>query len=428
MLKRSMLAIVVIVSFLSLAAGETVEEKYPSGKVKRKYQTDAQGKRAGFYVEYFENGRVKVRATCKADAFDGPYTELYPNGTTHTTITYKAGRRAGAYTELDDKGKKKLTAGYRDDKLHGVLKQYDKGKEVFTHAFKDGEPVFSRTLDKTRATLEQLTTPSEAEKTASPAEAERMAALRRLKAYRFLCGVPYENLELDPELNRYCEAGAKLCEKIGRIEHTPANPGLPEEEYQAGYKGTSHSNLHQGQKNLAHSVDGYMNDSDARNIAHVGHRRWCINPSMQKTGFGRSAGFCAMWSFDKSQPVVPDYNFISYPPNGYIPIQYISRRHAWNISLHPRKFLAPDQSVKVTVYEVDPFLYRVGEPLSFNHNSVDTTGPGIPYCLIFRPENARLEDGQRYMIEVEGLRDVLGRPVPLRFLVVFVDLNAKSAG
>ena len=125
-------------------------------------------------------------------------------------------------------------------------------------------------------------------------------ALRRLQAYRFLCGVPYENLRLDPKLCEHCVNGAKLCGRIGRLAHEPKCPkGMDRAEYLRGFIGTSHSNLHQG-SGLVGSVDAYMEDAGARNLAHVGHRRWCLNPRMRKTGFGNSGDYCAMWAHDLS--------------------------------------------------------------------------------------------------------------------------------
>lgn len=41
------------------------------------------------------------------------------------------------------------------------------------------------------------------------------------------------------------------------------------------------------------AVDGFMEDSDAGNIAMVGHRRWQLNPKMGKVGFGTAGRFVA---------------------------------------------------------------------------------------------------------------------------------------
>lgn len=139
------------------------------------------------------------------------------------------------------------------------------------------EPAKVRSADEVKKKLVEIL--------ASPREGagEREAALRRLKAYRYLAGVPYD-ITLDDEFNAACETGAKLCAKLGRLDHTPANPGLPEDDFTLGYKGTSQSNLGQGYRGLEDALDGWIEDSDKNNISHVGHRRWCFNPAMQKTG------------------------------------------------------------------------------------------------------------------------------------------------
>ena len=67
--------------------------------------------------------------------------------------------------------------------------------------------------------------PSEA---ATPALlAARGAALKRLMAYRYLVGLRYEDLELDPEFNFHCQAASRMLKVLGRLDHTPENPGLP---------------------------------------------------------------------------------------------------------------------------------------------------------------------------------------------------------
>lgn len=422
MRKHVLVAFVLAAVPLSLALGEVVEEKYPSGKVKAKFEVDGEGKKNGYYVEYHENGKLKVKATCKADEFEGAYLTYYPSGQPHITAAYKAGQLTGPYSEKDEKGKLRMSAVYKAGKLNGLLKHYDKGKEVFAHPFSDGEPVFARSLEKTKAVIEKLRTPTTAEENAEEPLKDRLAALRRLKIYRFLVGVPYENLQLDDEYNRCCDAGARLCEKIGQLDHRPKNPGLPEDEYKLGYKGTSQSNLALGTTSLPKAVDLWMDDSDKSNIDRLGHRRWCLNPAMLRTGFGKSGKFTAMYAFDKGQPKVPDYDYVAFPSPGYMPVEFFGKDYAWNVSLNPKKYQKP-ASAKARIYEVDALLNMTGEPLSLNFSRVDTGGFGIPYCVIFRPDKPNLADGQRYMVEIDGLYNLANQPIVLKFLVVFVKLD-----
>lgn len=424
-MKPMRIAVALIVTLVVLTGAGALEEKHPNGRVKLKYAVDAEGRKTGPYLEYHENGKLKIKANCKAGDWEGPYTSFYPTGKAYITAVYKSGKLNGPYSERNELGLNRLTATYRDGRLDGLLKLYDNGQVCCIHECKNGEPALPRTLAETRATLAAIE--AVPNKNADLLAFERQSALRRLMAYRFLVGVPYANLELDDDMNKCCQAGARLCEKIGRLDHTPKNPGWPEDEYQLGYKGTSQSNLHQGAGTLAKSVDGYMDDSDPSNVDRVGHRRWCLNPALQKTGFGKSGDFFSMYSFDKSQKEMPDYDFISYPASGFMPIQYFGPNHAWNVSLNPKKYKEPTSKVTVAILsqpdavpkgKIPPKL----ENVALNHKKIHVGGIGVPYCIIFRPERYLLADGKRYWVEIGGLEKTDGTPATLRFLVFFVNL------
>ncbi|MEX2185587.1 MAG: hypothetical protein WD875_02290 [Pirellulales bacterium] len=246
--------------------------------------------------------------------------------------------------------------------------------------------------------------------------------MQRLNAYRNLCGAP-SDVVLDGEQTYYAQAATVLLKKINRLDHTPANPGMPEDEYNDGFTGTSSSNLHQGQKDLAASVDGYMNDSDESNIAQVGHRRWCLNIWQQTTGFGRTDGFCAMWSFDKRRRGAVNWQFIAYPASGYIPVDYFSARHAWSISLNRSLFQRPTEACKATIFPIDEEFNR-GEPLPLdfeNYNVDDNVGSG--YTVIIRPRELDMSVGRRYLVELEGIADRQRKPTTLRYLVEFAEIK-----
>jgi len=285
----------------------------------------------------------------------------------------------------------------------------------------DPKAFYPRSREDIKKALAEISTPGPMNPDALAAERE--AGLRRLKAYRYLAEVPAD-VVLDDELNRYAQAATKLCAKLGRLDHKPANPGLPEEEYQLGIKGTTRSNLAFGDANLARSVDGWVEDSDPGNIERLGHRRWCLNPWMQKTGLGRTGRFTAMYSFDSSRKMVPDFTFVAFPPRGYMPVEYFRPRWAWNISLHPRKYQNLDPSIRPIITEVDKELQKVGEPLKLNFLAVDRNGFGIPNCLIFRPEPAAVKVGKRYLVEIEGLKPAVpGAAKDIRYVVEFVTLK-----
>jgi hypothetical protein len=250
---------------------------------------------------------------------------------------------------------------------------------------------------------------------------EKTRALRKLKAYRYLAEVPYEDMTLDEAYDEMCLAGVKLCDKLGRVEHTPKNPGLPEDEYKLAYQGTSRSNLAWGRNSLTAAVDGWMFDSDPGNIDRVGHRRWCLHPAMKKTGLARVGRCSAMYVVDRSREPLPDFDFICFPARGYMPVDFFNTRHAWSVTLNPKKYKTPAKDLVPMVYEVDGDSGQKGEPLKLDYTGVDKAGFGIPNCIIFRPEGASVAPGKRYIVELAGIvPSAGGEPVTLKYEVEFV--------
>jgi hypothetical protein len=399
---KTFVCILLAYSLVSGASAAPVVEKYDDGKPKKKFSLDSQGRKDGPYTEYYPSGKVKVKAT------------------------YKAGKLEGTYSENTPDGQKSLTALYRAGKLHGTLTQYVKGKTVLTQPFQNGKLVHPKSLEEIRTTLNDVLA-APAEKPAGALAAERAAALRRLQAYRYLVDLPYDNLRLDDDLNEAAQAAAKICEKLRRLDHAPKNPGWPKEEFDLAFKGASHSNLAFGDRmTLPGAMTEWMDDSDPVNVDRLGHRRWCMNPVMKKVGFGRAGIYMAMWAFDKSQPKVPDYRFVSYPARGLMPLEYFRSVSAWHVSLNPKKFRKPGKSLEPKIYNVGPLLNKLGEPLKLNYQNVETNFFGIPYCIIFRPEKSAVAPGKRYLVEIEGLRNSKGGPAVVRYLVEFARLTTAA--
>jgi hypothetical protein len=420
---RSLLAgLALLWMIAAVAAMETKEENYEDGKIKLKFSVDDAGKKQGTLIENYPNGKTKLKAVYKDDQLDGQVTEYTEKGKVRLTAHYKAGKLHGLYSELGDKGEKKLSANYKDGMLDGSYVRYEGGQPGLSVTFKADKLAFPRSEEQLTKKLLDIDPPGqkiEGEK------GERDAALRRLKCYRYLCEVPYENLILDDEMNKLCLAGAQLCEKIGRLDHKPANPGLPEADYKLAFNGTSKSNLAMGMPTLPRAVDAWMDDSDPSNIERVGHRRWCISPRLLKTGFGRSGKFSAMYSLDQSQKSVPDYDGVAYPARGLMPVQFFNPRYAWILGLNPQKFRPMDGSVEAKIWEIDDTLAKMGEPLKMNYCKPGSGGFGLPNCLIFRPEKLDMTPGKRYLVEIDGVKRADGRtPAPIRYVVQFFRVKA----
>ena len=125
-----------------------------------------------------------------------------------------------------------------------------------------------------------LTAPYQAGKVTTEA---LQVATDRLNAMRRIAGLPA--VQLDLSLSEEAQYGALLL-ATSEFSHTPSKPAdMDDGFYQKGYAATSSSNIAMG-SDLAWSVDLFMYDSDSSNVAALGHRRWQLNPTMGKVGFG----------------------------------------------------------------------------------------------------------------------------------------------
>ena len=258
-------------------------------------------------------------------------------------------------------------------------------------------------------------------------QTQREAALRMLMAYRCIAGLPYDDLVLDRTCIAHDEAASALLTRIGTLTHTPENPGLPEEEFRFAARGAGCSNLSVGCTPVD-AVKSFMDDSDPGNIDRLGHRRWCLNPKMARTGFGCSGKYVPMWSFDSSRGEVPDYNFVAFPPRGFTPVTSFKEGMAWSVTLNPDKYEPPSQEnvkVKVAPARFQPrqgTVEKGSQPLALNYFKVNLDGFGVPNCIIFRPVGATVLAGAAYWVEIRGLKKRSGEDAAIEYLVTFAAL------
>ncbi|MCB9919625.1 MAG: hypothetical protein H6832_14575 [Planctomycetes bacterium] len=387
---------------------EQITTNYDDGAVHERYHVDEAGVKQGSSTEYWPNGRTQCRATYLDGALHGRVERFYEDGSRFVIAYYRKGTLHGAYDEYS--GERHVRAKYDGGSLHGrfeVTRGRDVSRRVFDHGkivSLDGAVVFARTDEAIRERLTQIETVDETSvaKATAAEDAlalERMRGLARLNAYRYLCGIPCD-VVLDPAFNAYTDAAASLCKAIGRLDHKPPNPGWPKDRFEFGFEGTSHSNL-AVTSSLPSSIDQYMNDSDPSNIDRIGHRRWCLNPTMAKTGLGRDERFAAMWSMDGSRKSTPRLDFVSYPPAGFVPIEYFGPRHAWSITFSASTSHKKLAESEIRLYRLDERFLRVGEALPFDACHVAAGGfGGGGACLVFRSPKAEIAPGARYEVAV----------------------------
>ncbi len=417
--------------------GVTARGTYRKGELHGKFEefTEAgellresmysRGVRDGFLREYIFNVCV-LREIYKDGVLNGRWESFDPENSHEINATYKRGVLEGRYVEYRFSGEWKREANYKKGLLHGAAKitfgkksvskrKWEKGRLVDL----DGIAPFPVPLETLRAELAEARVVPEAgpgAKAGDPLSPDRMVALGRLRTYRAACGVPWRHLRLDRRLNDLCDAASEVSQGNGKLSHTPEQPaGMDEERFQQGSKGAGNSNLSSGP--MASSVDSYMDDSDASNIDRVGHRRWCLNPSMGVTGFGQAGRWSAMWAMDQSGPGPGKAKTILYPPAGYVPVDLFGPRHAWSLHALNGRMPQSADSLEIRVVRLDEYFQEVGPPLELDWKSLSTEGFGGSPCIIFRPVGVKVNPGARYSVTLQWTK---GKEPDHRYLVEFV--------
>jgi hypothetical protein len=261
--------------------------------------------------------------------------------------------------------------------------------------------------------------------------------LKMANFVRYLAGLP-NDLVLDTDLDDQAQYGVVVDAALNELTHFPERPkDMDEDFYQIGYQSTTSSNLYEvigGTETLAQQVLGYMDDSDPSNIAHVGHRRWILNPPLRKTGFGQAendAGnmFGAMQVFDTSDTRSMAYRAITWPTTGYFPLEIdgqslFNASEAWSVSLNPDEYRLPLQGVWVTLTrESDHRVWTFSSKTpQYGYFNVDDEWIGIPDCIIFRPTNIEYHPGDVFDVHIDGLTTATGQASSLDYQVRFINL------
>ena len=88
----------------------------------------------------------------------------------------------------------------------------------------------------------------------------------------------------------------------------------------------------------AEAIDSYIRDQGADN-GPVGHRRWLLWPRLQEIGIGNTNRSNAIWVLGNSgNPPSDAPEFVSWPPEGYIPNRLVFPR--WSFSIAEADFSA----------------------------------------------------------------------------------------
>ena len=252
-------------------------------------------------------------------------------------------------------------------------------------------------------------------------DATRTSAINMLNQVRYIAGLSY-NVVNDSTCEAEAQAAALVCAANGGLSHTPIQPaGMDSTLYNLGKQGAGNSNLGYGYHydliNGTYTrkpnslpltiVRGWMEDGDNGNRVRVGHRRWILNPTMTKTGFGAAGDYTAMYSMDGYLTGMTSSPKQVAWPAANMPIEFFTGTDysfPWSIAL----------GTDVTIGNVHVTLKRrsSNETWEFSSSSADgyfnvqnSNNNGIlgqTGCIIFQPAGITYTSKDVFDVQITG--------------------------
>lgn len=247
--------------------------------------------------------------------------------------------------------------------------------------------------------------------------------LNALNNVRFIAGLPAD-VTLNSAYSKACQAASFINWANGEIDHAPKKPTpVGQVLYQLAYDGASNSNLAQGYTSIPSAIiTGWMYDGDSSNIKDVGHRRWILNPSLKKTGFGSINSFYSMYVVDNiSADYDKKYSVVAWPAQ-MMPTDYFAQVDPWSISFD-NTFNAKDVTITMTrqsnqrVWEI-----KSSESTQAGNAYISHRRCGQPLCIIWKPTYINYRPGDVFEIDIAGVTKD-GKDYPIHYQVTFFDLE-----
>lgn len=266
----------------------------------------------------------------------------------------------------------------------------------------------------------------------------RREALESLRFVRYLAGVSGFVLE-DAQLSRGAQQGALLL-SMGSFSHYPLQPdGMPASFYDEASLSLKESSLCKGWEGLRPSLDrGLVRCDGLANILTVSHRRWLLNPRLQKVGIGFYDNFAVFSLKDASGSDHP-YEMVAWPSPGSFPREYFDADDPWSVTLSTDYYMPVDNRVEVTVTRLDDARVWELEGSSGHPENggafltVDQSDYGDGATIIFRPPVSELAQGEGadivagdYEVVVGNIRNRQGASGAITYRVDFFDLEPEQ--
>ena len=260
----------------------------------------------------------------------------------------------------------------------------------------------------------------------SDAALESAAAM--INQIRFIAGLPYE-VTFDKEYSQYSQAAALVNYINGELSNKPSQPGgISEELYKQGQEGASNSNLayHESDAKPLNEtiVDSWMAGDDSNNLSSLESRRWILNPSMGKVGFGAVKGskgtYSAMYATDCSGNNETIFG-VAWPAQN-TPIEYFDAAYPWSVSTG-EQLEAKDIQVTLT-RKSDGKEWTFAKESADGVFYVDNDSYGQKGCIIFQPnmqDITEFVDGDAFQVEITNNKEMY-----LSYNVTFFSLTEKE--
>ncbi|HPT91159.1 MAG TPA: dockerin type I domain-containing protein [Acetivibrio sp.] len=257
-------------------------------------------------------------------------------------------------------------------------------------------------------------------------------ALNCVNFLRYLVGLP-DDIELNDTYNNYAQHATIILARLNILSHNPKKPDdMPDDFYNLAYRGTSKSNLAFGYSSLMDSIIGYMDDEDDYNIDKVGHRRWILNPSMAKIGFGQCGLFHSAYVFDTSRSPSIKFDFISWPARNYMPVEYFyDGSIPWSVNLgNYYTFSSPD-NIEVTLTrrrDNKVWIFNKDNIEEYGYFNLNDDNYGMTKCIIFRPKNVGgYYKNDVFDVNIKGIRHYTEGTAEINYTVEFFSLKDAIA-
>lgn len=242
-------------------------------------------------------------------------------------------------------------------------------------------------------------------------------ALNALNCVRYIAGL--DEVSLSSDYSQQAQMSAYISRLNQTISHYPQKPsGVSDSIYNTGSAACAKANLASGYNNIADSIFGYIEDSDVYNIEKLGHRRWCLNPRMGKTGFGEVDKYQSMWAFDTSNSSAKQAGVVWPAQN--MPVEYFGSDYAWSYSLG--QVISDTSNVSVTLTRTfDKKTWNFSKSSADGYFNVNNEYYGEAGCVIFRPNNVSYKSGDSFTVSISGTG------LPVNYTVDFFSVGTASA-